>query len=576
MSINTSSTKRVDWRNYDYSEGPPKPQQTSTIASNPYEYSNPSPSSSRIHSNKTSSFSDGSSYYPKEQPTTSNDKGNKNDTALTYRPAKTITPKAIISDDEKEVDEEEQMMRIPKVKKYAENLLNENKKRPCNLGEDGEHYYHESEQHPFDQCHDDPPGAVGAAAASTANRTKNSFEQVWQQEENQIGFQRSQRIVSDDDDDNDNTNKERKGKIKFETFAGDRSKGSDEEVEDSFSNHNGSGSDSDSVGKMDVPLANNPVSILKNSGKFDTRISSAASVCSIISNVSVRSSKSRRSSLDAVGATAQPPIQQQEKKQQQQPSIQSKDIMAQKLETLEKESAVNNIEDASMPQNELKSSIDNKSSIKQEKEDAKSLVENQEEDEDDDDTLFDFPKAEKKKVKRRKARMIHGEKENGDDDTSIEDSVKRADSLKDRAKQAWSVRNRASASTTQSNNTDNVEKREKVSFHNNTTVREFTPYSDEEEEEDSSVGESIYSEDASEYTEYTDFTENDDDTYAGRSMHSEYTKSNESETEDIIKDFFLIGRGRANNPGHRQLKYKKGRKEGYDEKIKQVWKLSHL
>ena len=44
-------------------------------------------------------------------------------------------------------------------------------------------------------------------------------------------------------------------------------------------------------------------------------------------------------------------------------------------------------------------------------------------------------------------------------------------------------------------------------------------------------------------------------TLGGRSLNSYYTKSAESEMEDLIKDIFLIGSARASNPGRRKLKY---------------------
>ena len=47
----------------------------------------------------------------------------------------------------------------------------------------------------------------------------------------------------------------------------------------------------------------------------------------------------------------------------------------------------------------------------------------------------------------------------------------------------------------------------------------------------------------------------DNTTIGGRSMNSLYTKSAESEVEDIIKDIFLIGSGEGTNPGRRKFKY---------------------
>jgi PDZ domain len=44
-------------------------------------------------------------------------------------------------------------------------------------------------------------------------------------------------------------------------------------------------------------------------------------------------------------------------------------------------------------------------------------------------------------------------------------------------------------------------------------------------------------------------------TLSGRSLNSLYTKSAESEVEDIIKDIFMIGSGEGTNPGRRKVKY---------------------
>jgi hypothetical protein len=65
-----------------------------------------------------------------------------------------------------------------------------------------------------------------------------------------------------------------------------------------------------------------------------------------------------------------------------------------------------------------------------------------------------------------------------------------------------------------------------------------------------------------------EYTYDDEDTFAGRSMHSLYTKSNESEAEDLFKDLFFIGSGKATNPGRRQIRYKKEFKEEYKAKAR--------
>ena len=90
----------------------------------------------------------------------------------------------------------------------------------------------------------------------------------------------------------------------------------------------------------------------------------------------------------------------------------------------------------------------------------------------------------------------------------------------------------------------------------------------EEEVENHPGTESDGETEVTEYTERTDdHTYDDDDTYAGRSMHSVYTKSNESEAEDFFKDIFLIGSGKATNPGRRQFRHKKEFKVRYKEGV---------
>lgn len=141
------------------------------------------------------------------------------------------------------------------------------------------------------------------------------------------------------------------------------------------------------------------------------------------------------------------------------------------------------------------------------------------------------------------------------------------DLLQNRTKQAWSKRNQVAAASVQPVMNKSVVKgadsrKALVSFQKD-TVHEFEPDEKDKEASDDS-------EEATEYTE--DDTYYDDDTYAGRSLHSVYTKSYESEAEDLVKDLFLWGSGKATNPGRRELKYKKGykyknskKKDDYDD-----------
>lgn len=74
-----------------------------------------------------------------------------------------------------------------------------------------------------------------------------------------------------------------------------------------------------------------------------------------------------------------------------------------------------------------------------------------------------------------------------------------------------------------------------VSFGKNDTVHHFEPDPDPDEPDPDDTF--------------------DNGTFAGRSLNSEYTKSAESEVEDLIKDIFMIGSGKGNQPGRRKVKY---------------------
>jgi hypothetical protein len=184
-----------------------------------------------------------------------------------------------------------------------------------------------------------------------------------------------------------------------------------------------------------------------------------------------------------------------------------------------------------------------------------------------------------RKERRRRSRRRGDSIAEEDEDTSIEDygNAKRGDTLQDRTKQAWSKRNQVAVAGNQSprrnagnqspskRNNDAPPKRSLVSFQRD-TVHEFVV--PEEEVENHPGTESDGETEVTEYTERTDdHTYDDDDTYAGRSMHSVYTKSNESEAEDFFKDIFLIGSGKATNPGRRQFRHKKEFKVRYKEGV---------
>ena len=175
---------------------------------------------------------------------------------------------------------------------------------------------------------------------------------------------------------------------------------------------------------------------------------------------------------------------------------------------------------------------------------------------DDDDSLFDFPeihrrgvdstnaprgpvetgtpnrRAALKKVMQRRARRSRRSEvvEDEDDDTSLENDYGVArpvanTGLQERAQQAFSSRNKTSRNSAVAARRPGVPI---VSFDDKPdTVYHF------EQEEDNTTQISI-----------TD-----------RSLNSEYTKSMDSEVEDIINDLFFLGSGAGRNPGRRPFKY---------------------
>jgi len=175
--------------------------------------------------------------------------------------------------------------------------------------------------------------------------------------------------------------------------------------------------------------------------------------------------------------------------------------------------------------------------------------------------------------KRRRSRKRADVPQEQDDD-SIEHrdgNLKTGDTLRDRTKQAWSKRNQSTGGSAAAGlpgtgflpsgrNVENAEGRRSLVSFQQGTVHEF------EREE----AESVESDGATEVTDYTEY--DDDDTFAGRSMHSVYTKSNESEAEDFFKDLFFIGSGKGTNPGKREIRYKKEFKQQYkaDKKVRCV------
>jgi hypothetical protein len=206
----------------------------------------------------------------------------------------------------------------------------------------------------------------------------------------------------------------------------------------------------------------------------------------------------------------------------------------------------------------------------------------------EEDSLFDFeleakspglPKIGSNRkssyVRHRRRRdqqekhVVVEEQDDRDDDTASLEEEEEAPyghktpsptNLHERAAQAWSARRREKVSSLRSSNkskenawpkiqtkskeepttttTTSPPKEESlnVSFGVIDTVHHFQPHTVEDDDDDGTLG---------------TYNSVDD-----RSLNSEYTKTIESEVEDVIKDIFLIGTESKSKPGRRKLKYR--------------------
>ena len=178
----------------------------------------------------------------------------------------------------------------------------------------------------------------------------------------------------------------------------------------------------------------------------------------------------------------------------------------------------------------------------------------------DDDSLFDFQEGQDPVRKLSKAKNHHQSSKQRrtlivgavpedeeeqvvhDDEDSIEElpyGARAAPSpvnLQERTQQAWKVRKgKTSVLRTKSKSPTNDRAQMGVSFGKSDTVHHFEP----EEQE----------------------LTNDDETatlgsFEDRSLNSMYTKSMESEVEDVLKDVLLIGTESHSRPGRRKVKHK--------------------
>ena len=182
---------------------------------------------------------------------------------------------------------------------------------------------------------------------------------------------------------------------------------------------------------------------------------------------------------------------------------------------------------------------------------------------DDDDSLFDFEgknSALGKGTSVRKSSLKSGvtsnsstrkgrrprrrsEEDGNDDDESLiqyGEHRQRSSSLQERTQEAWTFRSKRSFSASSPRKEE--PQQAGVQFGNTDTIHHF----DDQE----TVG----------------------TTGTFHSINSMYTKSPESEVEDLIKDLLLIGSGEHSNPGRRKLKYqpvykRQLRKKGDDRSI---------
>lgn len=152
----------------------------------------------------------------------------------------------------------------------------------------------------------------------------------------------------------------------------------------------------------------------------------------------------------------------------------------------------------------------------------------------DDDSLFDFEEAarlrakaaEKVNKKLRRGRRSQDE-DDEEDDTSLEKdygAVNPQTNLQERTQAAWKRKSLAARRATSSEISREAQS-QNVSFGKGDTVHTFEPTLD------GTIGTSV------------------------RSLNSEYTKSAESEVEDVIKDIFMIGTSNTTKPGRRKVMY---------------------
>ncbi len=422
--------------------------------------------------------------------------------------------------------------------------------------EDGDYYNGHDESNSISNVRNVTDNEVVSVSSTRRNEDFNEVwneaEEEWEQANETVNNTPIplQRIISDEEEDeaqekygqetDDTKNIE---DYEFESFAGDRS-----------TNTARTGKSEASVGKMDVPRTVAPVSILRNGNRSPRR-----------------KHPWDKDYVDGEDGHENGPITTDE-------LMNKEETLYDDQTNLKRYEAGSN---ANMAEDDLQQDLIHNGKAEKHENEANSAQHIAPHDgpESTDNQIPASPKDERKERRRRLRRR--DDEDRVDDDDSIEDGIgnakTRADTLQDRTKMAWSKRNQITATTmaplapAHGNSVAARKPNEKrlVSFQPQTSVHEFLKESNEDRSgDDSSSSSGSESDDKTEGTEYTEegtyCSEDDtydDDTYAGRSMHSVYTKSNESEVEDLLKDIFLVGSGKSTDPGRRELKYRKGNKE---------------
>uniref|UniRef100_A0A7S4AN01 PDZ domain-containing protein n=1 Tax=Pseudo-nitzschia australis TaxID=44445 RepID=A0A7S4AN01_9STRA len=146
----------------------------------------------------------------------------------------------------------------------------------------------------------------------------------------------------------------------------------------------------------------------------------------------------------------------------------------------------------------------------------------------------------RRRSRQRRERQILAETTCTDDEISTENygaaTALHSTSLQQRAHQAWKSRQRKNSSMRSKHDNDSrPNKGSHVSFGASNTIYRFEPNGPHQHQ-------------------YRN--EDKEDMSMDRSLNSEYTKTLESEVEDMIKDILFIGNPNKNKPGRRKYRYK--------------------